>query len=135
MKNKCLPYKLIGDAAYPLRPWFFSPFKGIKDSLPYEKNHWKFIKSCIGMAGEWAFGCLIGRWRIILKRIDVPFQIFYDLLTTYICLHNLCIIHSDRFNMRWVTEAKKNIRDSISLQFGNLPQTTHDAITFQIANE
>ena len=40
MKNKYLPYKLIGDVAYPMRPWFFTPFKGVKDGLSSEKkNH------------------------------------------------------------------------------------------------
>ena len=39
------------------------------------------------------------------------------------------------FNMRWVAEAKKNIRDSINLDFGNLLQATHDATTLQITKE
>jgi hypothetical protein len=30
MKGAILPYKLIGNAAYPMRPWFYSPFKGVK---------------------------------------------------------------------------------------------------------
>ena len=34
IKLACLPYKLIGDVAYPMRPWFYSPFKGEKDGLP-----------------------------------------------------------------------------------------------------
>jgi hypothetical protein len=29
-KNKFLPYKLIGNAAYPMWPWFYFPFKGEK---------------------------------------------------------------------------------------------------------
>jgi hypothetical protein len=27
MRNVFLPYKLIRDAAFPMRPWFYSPFK------------------------------------------------------------------------------------------------------------
>ena len=43
MNNKLLPYRLIGDAAYPMRPWFYSPFKGVQDGLSREKTHWNFI--------------------------------------------------------------------------------------------
>ena len=37
--------------------------------------------------------------------------------------------------MRWAVEAKKDIRDSTNLEFGNLMQTTHDAIIVKIAIE
>lgn len=28
MKSEELPYKLIGDVAYPIQPWMYSPLKG-----------------------------------------------------------------------------------------------------------
>jgi hypothetical protein len=37
MKSAFLPYPLIGDATYPMRPWFYSPFKGEKEGLPKAK--------------------------------------------------------------------------------------------------
>ena len=106
MNNKLLPYRLIGDAAYPMRPWFYSPFKGVQDELSKEKAHWNFIQSSTRMVVERAFGCLKGRWRILLKRIDVPLENLPDLVTTCICLHNLCIIHGDGFNMQWARKAQ-----------------------------
>jgi len=39
MKDKFLPYKLINDVVYPMRPWFYSPFKGEKDKLPRYNAH------------------------------------------------------------------------------------------------
>ena len=33
MKGTFFPFKFIGDTAYPMRPWFYSPFKGKKDGL------------------------------------------------------------------------------------------------------
>jgi hypothetical protein len=33
MEEKYMPYKLIGDAIYPIRPWMYCPFKGQKDGL------------------------------------------------------------------------------------------------------
>jgi len=39
MKGIILPYKLIGDATYPMRPWFYSPFKGGKEGLLRTKTY------------------------------------------------------------------------------------------------
>jgi hypothetical protein len=39
MKDKFLPYKLIGDATYPMWPWFYFPFQNEKDGVPkYKAN-------------------------------------------------------------------------------------------------
>ena len=40
---KYIPYKLIGDVVYPIRPWFFIPFKRIKYGLLLENNHYNYI--------------------------------------------------------------------------------------------
>jgi hypothetical protein len=37
MKGKFLIYKLIGDVAYPMWPWFSSTFKGEKEGLLHYK--------------------------------------------------------------------------------------------------
>jgi DDE superfamily endonuclease len=74
VKGAFLPYRFIGDVAYSMRPWFYSPFKGEKEGLPRRKAHWNFIQSSTRMAVERAFGILKGRWRILLKQIDMPLQ-------------------------------------------------------------
>jgi hypothetical protein len=33
MEGKYMPYKLISDAAYVVRPWMYCPFKGQKDEF------------------------------------------------------------------------------------------------------
>ncbi len=36
--------KLIGDVAYPMHPWFYSPLKGEKMGYHTQyKAHWNFI--------------------------------------------------------------------------------------------
>ena len=55
MNDKFLPYKLIGDATYLMRPCFFSPFKGGQKGLSREKAHWNFIQSSTQMAVERPF--------------------------------------------------------------------------------
>ncbi len=37
--DKFLPYKLIGNAAYPMWPWLCSPFKGEKYGLQKHKEY------------------------------------------------------------------------------------------------
>ena len=87
------------------------------------------------MAVERAFGCLKGRWRILLKRIDVPLKNLPDLVTACICLHNLCIIHGDGFNMQWAREAQQDLQESTNQNFGNLNNVEGDVDTFLIAKE
>jgi len=130
MSGVFLPYKLIGDAAYPMRPWFYSPFKGEKEGLSKSKAYWNFIQSSTRMAVERAFGILKGRWRILLKRIDMPLKHVPDLVTACICLHNLCIIHGDEFDMQWAKEAEKLMEAERDATFGQLKSADifHSAI-------
>jgi hypothetical protein len=118
MSGQLAPYKLVGDAAYPMRPWFYSPFKGEKEGLPRAKAHWNFIQSSTRMAVERAFGILKGRWRILLKRIDMPLRHIPSLVTTCICLHNLCIIHKDVFDNEWAKESEDIMRRESSRVMG-----------------
>jgi len=51
------------------------------------------------MAVERAFGMLKGRWRILLKKIDMPLRNLPDIVIASLCLHNLCILENDEFSM------------------------------------
>ena len=120
MRGSFLPFKFIGDVAYPMRLWFYSPFKEERDSLPRMKAHRNFIQSNIRMAVERAFGILKGRWWILLKRIDMPLWNVLDIVTATLCLHNLCIIQKDEFNMEWVINAEKDLQEEANRSLGNL---------------
>lgn len=56
MKAKLLLYNFIGNAAYPMRPWFYSLFTGEKEGLFSIKAHWNFVQLSLRMALEKAFG-------------------------------------------------------------------------------
>jgi hypothetical protein len=60
MKGAFLSYPLIGDATYPMRPWFYSPFKGEEKGLSRAKMYWNFIQSNTQITMERAFGILKG---------------------------------------------------------------------------
>jgi hypothetical protein len=107
----------------------FSPFKGTR--LSTEKAHWNFIQSSTRMATERAFGILKGRWRILLKIIDMPLANIKDIVTACIYLYNLCIIHGDIFNKKWAKKAEKEMLDLSRQHFGHFQQID----TFRIATE
>jgi hypothetical protein len=81
------------------------------------------------MAVERAFGILKGRWRILLKRIDLPLHNVPDVVTACICLHNFCLIHTDGFDMRWAKQAEEEMEQTRFGIFGKL----HNIDMFHIA--
>ncbi len=98
MKEKILPFKLIRDV-YPMQPWFYSSFKGEKDGLPKYKRHWNFTQFNTKMLVERVFGMLKGKFKILLKRIDIPLCHMLDLVMACICLYNTCISNLNGFEM------------------------------------
>ena len=127
--GKLSPYTLVGDAVYPCRPWTLAPFKGHKDSLSREEYHWNFVQSFIGMCVERAFGMLKGRWRILLKRVDVHLKNVPDLVSTYLVLHNMCIIFGDTFwREEWMREATDEVHNGLAI-----PQVPGSSMREQMA--
>ena len=95
--DKLSPYTLVGNAAYPYRPWMLKPFKGHKDGFTREEYHWNFVQSSTHMCVEWAFGMLKRRWKLLLKIVDVHLKNVHDLVSKCLILHNMCTIFGDIF--------------------------------------
>ena len=114
IEGKFQPYKLIGDAAYPVRPWMYCPFKGGKAALSGKAANWNFIQSSTRMCVERAFGILKGRWRLIMKRSEVPLRNMPDIVATCIVLHNLCIVNNEGIEDEWIVEAETKLAKRIS---------------------
>ena len=97
-------------------PWMLAPFKGHKDGLSQEEYHWNYVQSSWRMCIERAFGMLKGRWRILLKRVDVYLKSVPELVTTCLVLHNICIIFGDNFwKNEWMQEAMDEVHNGMSL--------------------
>ena len=110
------PYALVGDIVYPCRPWMLAPFKGHKDGLSPEEYHWNYVQSSTCMCIKRAFGMLKGRWRILLKRVDVHLRNVPELVTTCLVLHNICIIFCDNFwKNKWMHEATDEVHKGLTL--------------------
>ena len=114
--GKLSPFALVGDAAYPCRPWMLAPYRGHKDGLTREEYHWNFVQSSTRMCVERAFGMLKGRWRILLKRIDVHLKNVPELVSTCLVLHNICIIFGDEFwKTEWMQEATEEVHNGLTM--------------------
>ena len=87
------------------------------------------------MAVERAFGILKGRWRILLKRIDMPLRHVPNVVTTCICLHNLCIIHRDKFDDEWAKEGERIMHRESTNQLGQLENADIFMAATQAAKE
>ena len=114
--DKLWPYTLVGDAAYPCHPWMLAHFKGHKDGLSREEYHWNFVQSSTRMCVEQAFGMLKGRWRILLKMMDVHLKNVPDLVSMCLVLHNMCIIFGDTFwRAEWMREATNEVHNGLPI--------------------
>ena len=52
---------------------------------------------------------LKGRWRILLKRMEVKLQQVLDIIGVCIILHSICQLHGDKSNDEWVSEAQTEV--------------------------
>ena len=53
------------------------------------------------MTIENSFGRLKGRWRCLLKRLDVEITFACTVITVCVILHNICEIHHERYIYDW----------------------------------
>lgn len=97
------PLALLGGHAYPLRPWLM---KGYIDNghLSEEQQRFNYYLSRSRMTVENAFGRLKGRWRCLLKRLDIKTDNVPILITACCILHNLCQERHDAFDNEWFVE-------------------------------
>ncbi len=69
---------------------------------------------------ERVFGMLKSRFRILLKRVNIPFCHMLNLVMACICLHNMCIANLNGFDMDWALEVQKNAQIEANTTFVNL---------------
>ena len=64
-----MPYTMVGDAAFPLKPYLIRPYAGRR--LPRPNAIFNYRLSRAGISIEKAFGILSSRWRIFYQPIQM----------------------------------------------------------------
>ena len=101
MGNKDVPLVLLGDPAYPLLSWLMKPFTD-NGHLTTQQRNFNYRLSRARVVVEHSYGRLKGRWRCLLKRLDVKVEDVPQLVAACCVLHNICEVHGDSFNQEWV---------------------------------
>ena len=94
---------IVGDSAYPLRPWLMKPFLHSR-SLTSQQILYNY-RMCRGrVVVELAFGRLKARWRRLSKQNDMLVENVPTVVGACCVLHNICQIHGDAFNNEWLKD-------------------------------
>ncbi|KAI8493185.1 hypothetical protein Bbelb_291890 [Branchiostoma belcheri] len=89
-----VPIMILGDPAYPLLSWLM---KGYPEGGQLTRRQE-----------------LKGRWRCLLKRMDVNIYAVPDIITAACVLHNLCEMNGEFFNNRWLEETVDKVMQEMS---------------------
>lgn len=89
---------IVGDSAYPLKPWLLCPFKD-NGALNREQKKFNEELSKARIVSEHAYGFRKGRWRVLQKRLDEDNDRIPDTIIACSILHNICIIRGDRYEI------------------------------------
>ena len=83
--NGLLPYYLVGDEIFALKPWMMRPYPG---KLAEEERVFNYRLSRSRRVIENVFGILRARWRIISRPIKASIENTERYIMAAVCLHN-----------------------------------------------
>ncbi|XP_071653486.1 putative nuclease HARBI1 [Temnothorax longispinosus] len=89
-----MPYFLVGDAAFPLKPFLMKPYG--ERNIPHDKSVYNFRLSRARRVIENAFGILAARWRIFRHSIIATEDNVESIIECAVCLHNFIRKTGDR---------------------------------------
>ena len=85
-KFKPLPYFMLGDEIFPLKPWLIRPYPGL--NMSEEQRVYNYRHSRCRRVIENAFGILVARWRIFLTPIRASVDNVEKYVLACLALHN-----------------------------------------------
>lgn len=87
---------ILGDPAYPLRPWLLTPFPAGALTAAQQRFNYRLSKARVII--ERAFGKLKSRWRCLLKQLEESTNRVPQTIITCCILHNICIRMDDQLD-------------------------------------
>lgn len=85
--GRILPYCLVGDEAFPLKPYLLRPYPG-KNGLSQKQDIYNYRLSRARRLIENTFGILASQWRIYRKPIIASPHTAKVMVQATVCLHN-----------------------------------------------
>ena len=110
--GKEVPFVLLGDPAYPLLHRLMKAFPN-NECLLDQQVTFNYCLSKARVVVEHSYGRLRGRWRCLLKRLDVDVRVVPELVAASCVLHNIYKLHGDAFN-EIETESLESIQCNVS---------------------
>lgn len=84
--NKIIPYFLIADDIFALKPWLMKPFAG--RNLSVQQRVFNYRLSRARRTIENAFGIVAAKWRILRQPIKGSVELVEMVTKAVVCLHN-----------------------------------------------
>jgi hypothetical protein len=128
------PFKnkyFLGDGGYPNLSWLIVPYKDIGRGLTQEQTYFNLKHSQSRIKVEQAFGLLKGRWRCLLNKLEVSFEIVSHIVTTCCILHNIC---EERCDFLPPEERYHEIGTDINRELNAIETSEGNAIRNSICN-
>jgi len=86
--GKEVPLVILGDPAYPLLPWLIKAFLD-NGKLSRQQRAFNYRLSRARVIVEHAYGRLKGRWRCLLKQLDISVCDVPELVAACCVFHNV----------------------------------------------
>ena len=95
-----VPLLILRNPTYPALPWLMKPY-AVNPHTTAEQQNFNYHQSRTHMVVENAFGRLKGRWRCLLKRLDMQVDNATTAVGACVVLHNICKMFGEHCLESW----------------------------------
>ncbi|XP_013405607.1 protein ANTAGONIST OF LIKE HETEROCHROMATIN PROTEIN 1 [Lingula anatina] len=96
-----VPILIIGDPAYPLKPWLLKAFSDF-DVLTQAQKNFNYCHTRGRMCIEGCLSRCKGKWQILQHRLDFETEFVPVLILACLTLHNVVMVHNEGFDQEWM---------------------------------
>lgn len=96
-----MPYLILGDPAYPLMKWLMKNFPYTSATTKEQDSFNAYINKG-RVVVEMAFGRLKGRWRRLMKKMDVNVNYAPTIILACCVLHNIVEFNKEDCPEKWL---------------------------------